>query len=375
MTARRIPLARPDLGELEIDAVAQVLRSGWVTQGPTVAQFEAAFASIHGVDYAVACSSGTAALHLALLALGIGAGDEVIVPSFTWIASANAVLYCGATPVLADIDPVTYNLTPETIRPCLSERTRAVMPVHMFGLPADVTAIRAALSERVFIVEDAACAAGGRAPAGMTGSLGDVAAFSFHPRKSITTGEGGMVTTMNPAVADRVRAFRNHGAVAPKSIDGPWVMSDFPMVGFNYRMSDILAAVGSVQLGKLDGYIAERARLAEGYARRLGNLGWLALPGTPAGYRHAWQSYVVSVRNPSPVTRNEAMRRLAAAGVETRPGTHAIHLQACYRERFGLHPDAFPYARDAAEQSFALPLYAGLTEDDQDYIAATLLAA
>ena len=374
MSKPRIPLAAPDFGDSEIDAVAEVLRSGWVTQGPQVQRFEKAFAAHHALGHAVACTSGTAALHLALMALGIGPGDEVVVPSFTWIASANVVRFCGATPVLADIDPQTFNMTADTLKPRLTDKTRAVICVHMFGLPADVASIRRVLPAGVHLVEDAACAAGARTPEGFVGGLGDIAAFSFHPRKSITTGEGGMVTTNSGAHADAVRMLRNHGAAAQSDgLSAPWDMGTFPVFGLNYRMSDILAAVGSVQLDRLDSFIDRRAALSAGYTARLGGLQWLCLPEAPAGVRHAWQSYVVSVTADAPAGRNDIMTMLAEAGISTRPGTHAVHMQACYRDAYGYRTDDLPHARDAAAQSLALPLFNALREDELDYICDVLL--
>ena len=265
---RRIPIASPCLGEEEWEACREPLLSGWLTQGPQVAAFEREFAERRD-SQAIATTSCTTALHLALAAAGLNAGDEVIVPAFTWVATANVVRYCGATPVFVDVDPATYNLDPEQLAAGLSPRTRGVIPVHLFGLCADLGAIRRNLPADVFVLEDAACAAGASYHGRPAGGLGDAAAFSFHPRKAITTGEGGMVTTNDASLADRARQLRNHGASISEEDrhrgPQPFLMADYDEVGFNYRMTDLQAAVGLVQLGKLDRFVAERQRWADWY--------------------------------------------------------------------------------------------------------------
>ena len=377
--SRDIAIARPCMGEEEWQALREPIMSGWLTQGPKVAAFERRFAEIHGVRHAVATTSCTTALHLALLAVGTGPGDEVIVPAFTWVASANAVLYCGATPVFVDIDPVTFNMEVDRALAEVTERTRAVMPVHLFGLCADVTRLRAGLPETVAVVEDAACAAGARLGERFAGGLGDVAAFSFHPRKSVTTGEGGMIATDDDVIAARVRQCRNHGAAVSEEQrhagPKPYLLPDFDMLGFNYRMTDLQGALGLVQIEKLEGFIAERARWAAWYRAALADLDWLRLPEEPAQGRHAWQAFVCTV-DPAraPMTRNEMMERLHAAGVATRPGTHAVHMLGYYRERYGFEPDTFPVARDAELHSLALPLHNRMTRDDYGHVNDSLRA-
>ena len=371
---REIPIARPSVGEEEWQALREPIMKGWLTQGPKVAAFERRFAELHGVNHAVATTSCTTALHLALLAVGAGPGDEVIVPAFTWIASANAVLYCGATPVFVDVDPLTFNMDVEQALAAVTERTRAVMPVHLFGLCADTERLRAGLPETVAVVEDAACAAGARLGGRFAGGLGNVAAFSFHPRKSVTTGEGGMVTTDDGATAARVRRLRNHGAsiseeqrhAGPK----PYLMADYDVLGFNYRMTDLQGALGLVQIEKLEGFVAERARWAAWYRDALANIDWLALPQEPAQGRHAWQAFVCTVDpTRAPMTRNEMMERLHAAGIATRPGTHAVHMLGHYREHYGLTPDSFPVARACDRDTLALPLHNAMGEDDYVHVA------
>jgi dTDP-4-amino-4,6-dideoxygalactose transaminase len=376
---RRIQIATPSLGEEEWQALREPIFSGWLTQGPKVAAFEKAFAQQHEVRHALATTSCTTALHLALLALGIGPGDEVIVPAFTWVATANAVLYCGARPVLADVDRHSFNLDPASVAQRLSPATKAVIAVHLFGLCADMAGLRAVLPEGVAIVEDAACAAGARYEGRPAGGLGDVAAFSFHPRKSITTGEGGMVTTDDAAVASRVDSLRNHGASVSEETrhhgPRPYLLPDFDVLGYNYRMTDLQGAVGLVQLGKLERFIDERASWARWYREHLAGLDWLRLPQEPNRGRHAWQAFVCYVDpEKAPLPRNEIMERLQDQGVSTRPGTHAIHMLGYYRAQFGLGDDDFPAARDCDRHTMAIPLHNRMTAEDFAYVVDCLKA-
>ncbi len=371
--SRKVQIAQPAVGEEEWQAVREPLLSGWMTQGPKVAAFERAFARRHDVAHALATTSCTTALHLALAALGIGPGDEVIVPSFTWVATANAVLYCGATPVLCDVDRRTNTIDPQSMRAKLTARTKAVIAVHLFGLCADMDALRAVLPGGVKIVEDAACAAGAAYRGVAAGALGDVACFSFHPRKSITTGEGGMVTTNDADLARRADVMRNHGASISEEQrhhgPQPYLLASFDELGFNYRMTDMQAAIGLVQLEKLDAFIAERDRWARFYRQELGDLDWLAHPVAPNDGRHAWQAYVTYVDpQRAPLPRNEVMARLHAMGVATRPGTHAVHMLGYYRERFGYAADDLPGARDCERNTMAIPLHNRMSEDDYAYV-------
>ena len=368
---RKIAIAAPSTGDEEWQALRVPLQSGWLTQGPQVAAFERAFAVRHGVSHALATTSCTTALHLILAALGIGPGDEVIVPSFTWIATANTVVYCGATPVFADVDPLSGNIAPASVRARLTPRTRAVIVVHLFGLCADVDAVTAA-APGIPLIEDAACAAGASYRGRQVGTLGLAAAFSFHPRKSITTGEGGMVTTGDARLAAIIASLRNHGAEAPEE-PRPHLLPEFNLLGYNYRMTDLQGAVGLVQLRKLDRFIDERAQWARWYREQLGEVAWLRQPLAPADGRHGWQSYVCRVDETcAPAPRDELMDRLQQQGVATRPGTHAVHLLGYYRQRYGLLPGHCPVAADLSRTTMAIPLHNRMTPEDYAHVVAAI---
>jgi len=370
---RTIQIALPDTGEDEWQAVKEPILSGWLTQGAKVAEFEKKFAQRHQVGHALAVTSCTTGLHLALAALGIGPGDEVIVPAFTWIATANVVLYCGATPVFVDVQRDTFNIDPTQIAEKVTDRTKAIILVHLFGLCADVDAIRTAIPGHVKLIEDAACATGANYKGNWAGTLGNVASFSFHPRKSITTGEGGMVTTNEAELAERMNQMRNHGATVSEEQrhhgSQPYILPDFNLLGFNYRMTDLQGAVGIVQLAKLDGLINERAKWANWYGEQLSNIEWLKLPQEPEGGRHGWQSFVTYVvPEKAPMSRNDIMKILQEKGISTRPGTHAVHMLGLYKERLGTMPDDFPVARDCDQNTMAIPLHNRMTEDDYQYV-------
>jgi perosamine synthetase len=372
-----IPIALPSIGEEEVEAARAVLLSGWLTQGPRVAAFERAFADRHAVRRALAVTSCTTGLHLILAALGIGPGDEVIVPAFTWVSTANVVLYCGATPVFADVDRTSFNIDVADCARRVTPRTKAVIAVHLFGLCADIAGLRAALPGHVPIIEDAACAAGAACAGRPAGGLGLAAAFSFHPRKSITTGEGGMVTTDDEALADRMDALRNHGASVSEEQrhrgPRPYLLPEFNLLGFNYRMTDLQGAVGLAQLAKLDRFIEERRARAAWYRDRLGHLNWLSLPEEPEGGRHAWQAYVTYVDpERAPLPRNAIMERLQQLGIATRPGTHAVHMLGHYRNRFGFVPEDRPGARDCDANTMAIPLHNRMSEDDYGRVVAAI---
>ena len=374
---RQIQISLPSTGDEEWQSTRESFNSGWLTQGPKVAAFEKAFAERHQVKHALATTSCTTGLHLILAAMEVEPGDEVIVPAFTWVATANVVLYCGATPVFVDVDPRTNNIDLADLARRLTSRTKAVIAVHLFGLCVDMEALRRVLPQHVRIVEDAACAAGASYRGVPAGGLGDAAAFSFHPRKSITTGEGGMVTTNDVALADTMNMLRNHGASISEEQrhkgPRPYLLPEFNLLGFNYRMTDLQGAVGLVQLGKLDRFISERQRWAEYYREHLADLPWLRMPVFPEGGGHAWQAFVTYVDpKQAPLPRNEIMERLQSKGVSTRPGTHAVHMLGYYRERLGLKADDYPGARDCDANTMAIPLHNRMSEEDYQYVVECL---
>ncbi|RDH43200.1 DegT/DnrJ/EryC1/StrS family aminotransferase [Zooshikella ganghwensis] len=373
MIKKNIAISLPCTGEDEWLAIKDPIVSGWLTQGVKVNEFENEFAKKHGVKHALATTSCTTGLHLILVAMGIGPGDEVIVPAFTWVATANVVLYCGATPVFADIDPKTNNIYPSEILKKITDQTKAVIVVHLFGLCADMRSIRKYLPSHIKIIEDAACAAGASYHGVSAGGLGDAAAFSFHPRKSITTGEGGMITTNDTYLAEKMVKLRNHGAevseeqrhLGPK----PYLLPDFNLLGFNYRMTDLQGAIGLVQLQKLERYVKERRYWADYYSKQLKDVEWIGIPEVPDGIVHAWQAYVLYIYSEkSPLTRNEIMEVLQSKGISTRPGTHAVHMLNYYAERFGLASQDYPNAKLCNDNTMAIPLHNRMEADDYQYV-------
>ena len=376
---RQIQISLPSTGEEEWQAAKEPLMSGWLTQGPRVAEFERAFAARHQVKHALAVTSCTTGLHLALAALGTGPGDEVIVPAFTWVATANVVVYCGATPVFTDVDPVTNNICPRDLARRVTSRTKAVVVVHLFGLCANMEEIRKAIPAHVHIVEDCACAAGASWRNTPAGGLGVCGVFSFHPRKSITTGEGGMFTTNDDQLAEVANSLRNHGASISEEQrhrgPTPYLLPEFNLLGFNYRMTDLQGAVGVVQLTKLDRFIAERDRWAQWYMQQLAGISWLRMPQRPADGSHAWQAFVTCV-DPvkAPMPRNRIMELLQSAGVATRPGTHAVHMLGYYANRCSLKPTDFPGAMACDRNTMAIPLHNRMNESDYQHVVACLTA-
>lgn len=367
-----IPVMRPVLGDAEAEAVAEVVRSGWVAQGPRVAEFERAFAARVGAGYGIATSSCTTALHLALHALGVGAGDEVVVPSLSFIATANAVRHCGATPVFADIDPRTGNLTPETVRVALTSRTAAVLVVHQAGVPADVAGIGRTCGE-LPVVEDAACAAGSTSGGRPVGAGALLAAWSFHPRKLLTTGEGGMLTTDDGDAAARLRRLREHGmsvSAADRHAAGRNVVEEYGETAFNFRMTDIQAAMGLVQLDRLPGIVARRRELARRYTELLAPLGLETVADPAEGTSNFQSFWVVLPAGAPPVS--EVLATLAAAGVGARRGIMAAHLEPAYAG----HPHGpLPHTEYLTARSLILPLHHELTDDEQRTVVAELATA
>jgi perosamine synthetase len=363
----RVPISKPYFGEEERAALLEPLETGWVVQGPKVAEFERLFAEFAGSPFAVATTSCTTALHLALVVAGIGPGDEVIVPAFTWVASAN-------------LD--TFNLDAARVEAAITARTKAIMPVSLFGISAPLEPVLQIARRRgLTVVEDAACAVGAWYRGHHAGTLADIGCFSFHPRKSITTGEGGMVITGDAAIAERLRSLRDHGASVSDLVrhtgSRSYLLPEFNMVGYNYRMTDLQGALGVTQMGRLEWILAQRTRLAERYDEALAGLGWLRPPVVPEHCQHGYQAYVCLYQAEPPtldrverlhVQRNALMDRLEAAGVATRPGTHAVHLLGYYRDKYGLQPTDFPNAYLADRLTLTLPLYAQLTDEEQAYV-------
>jgi dTDP-4-amino-4,6-dideoxygalactose transaminase len=333
--------------------VAEVLAGGQLTMGPKVGELERALADAVGTAQAVVVSSGTAALHLGLLALGVGPGDEVIVPAYTFPATANAVALCGARPVLVDVDPDTFCVEPAAVVDAVTSRTRAVLAVHLFGRPVDWEALQTAVPQEVALVEDAAGALGARYRGTPCGALGAVGCLSFHPRKIVTTGEGGAVTTDEDEIADAVRRLRHHGIAT----SGPM---DIVHPGFNYRLPDVLCALGIPQVERLEQLLRARERVAALYEERLAHL--VATPAAADGDRHGWQAYVVRLDR-----RDEALEALRAQGIEAQIGTYAVHQLAAYRDQ-----GPFPGADRAFARALALPFATSMTEGDIDRIAAAL---
>lgn len=372
-----IPIALPLLDESEADAAREAVLSGWVSQGPQVAAFEREFAALVDAPFACAVSNCTTALHLALTAVNIKPGDEVITTSHSFIATANCIKYVGATPVFVDIDPETYNIDPVRVAEAITPRTRAILAVHQMGMPCDLAALTAlAKKHDLILIEDAACAVGSEIRIaehwGRIGKPhGDIACFSFHPRKVITTGEGGMLTTSNPEFDGKFRLLRQHGMSVPDTVrhGSPQVIfEDYLVVGYNYRMTDMQAAVGRKQLTKLPDIVKRRRALAAGYAELLGNIEGLSLPLEPDWARSNWQSYCV--RLPSKVDQKATMQKLLDKGIATRRGIMCSHREAPYVNDAPRHD--LRHSESAQDHAILLPIYAQMAEKDLVYVADTL---
>ncbi len=362
-----VPLARPVVGEEEERLVLEVLRSGQLSLGPFLERFERDFAAFLGAPLASAVSSGTAGLHLALRAVSVGEGDEVITSPFSFVASANAAIYERARPVFADIDPLTLNLDPRAAAAAVTSRTRALLPVHIFGYPADMRAFEALASRHgLGIVEDACEALGARHGDGpAVGARGNPAVFGFYANKQLTTGEGGMVTLASPEQKAIIDSERNQG----RAPDMGWL--DHDRLGFNYRLSELGCALGVAQLGRLEGMLAERRAAAELYREALAGIEQLELPCPDSGGdERGWFVFVVQL--PARIDRDAAVGALGRMGIQSKPYLPAIHLMSLYRERYGHRPGQFPVCEDVAARSLALPFFPGITEGQVGRVAEAL---
>ena len=367
-----IVFSRPDFGEEEAQAAAEAVRSGWVVGGPRLAAFETRFAELGGARHAVGVSSWTTGAFLVLHAWGLGPGDEVIVPSLTFIASVNVVRHVGAQPVFVDIDPRTFNIDPDQIEPLISPHTKAIIAVDQLGLPCDMDRIQSiARRHDLKVLDDAACALGGHNQGRPVGSLAEVSVFSLHARKIVTTGEGGMILTDDDALAERLRRLRHQGmSLSDYARHGasPTLFETYPEVGFNCRITDVQAAVGTVQLKRLEYMLARRQAIAETYNAALAGHPFLSPPHVPEGITHSWQSYQVTLRNEAPLSRNQLMERLWARGIPTRRGVMASHLEEAHFE----HRVHLPQTERIAASTFQLPMHSGLTPNQQHQVLAEL---
>jgi perosamine synthetase len=358
-------LSIPSLGSEEERAVTEVLRSGYLVQGKKVAAFEGVVADYLGVKHAVAVNSGTSALHLALLALGLGPNDEVIVPDYTFPATINVVELAGARPIVVDIEPHTFNIDVEKVQRAITPRTKAVIPVHLFGQSADLSPLlKLAKKHRLHVIEDAACVLGAEYKGCKCGTLGDMGCFSFHPRKIITTGEGGMIVTSKKNLAQQLRVLRNHGMTyGEKGID-------LVAAGFNYRMTEMSAAMGLVQMSKLARLIGIRQRIAREYTQALKGIPWIKIPVTGTGNSHVFQAYIIQVY-PS-INRNRLMDYLKSRGIEVNFGTYAIHRLSFYKNKYGLKVKDYPVAEQIFQTTVALPFFEQITKNQILKVANTL---
>lgn len=390
----KVPIARADLTQFEISSVLEPLQNGWLVQGPKVQEFEQKWSHFTDAEHSIAVTSCTTALNLALAALGIGRGDEVIVPAFTWISTANVVEHLNATVVFCDINPRTFNIDIEDANSKVTPKTKAIMPVHLFGLSADMDGLLELASRKgLSVVEDAACGFGATYKGRHVGTFGDVGAFSFHPRKAITTGEGGMVTTSDPELATTMRRLRDHGAAISDlqrhTGPRPYLLPEFPDAGYNYRMTDLQGALGSAQMNRAQEIVQERRRLAARYDEAFSNLDWLETPFRHEDYGHGYQSYACLFR-PIDVyaavrdkdidrleeihhVRDEWMDSLQLAGISTRPATHAVHMLEFYRKKYQHSAQDFFGAYAAYTCSISLPLFHGMLQEEQDYVISEVL--
>jgi dTDP-4-amino-4,6-dideoxygalactose transaminase len=370
----KVPFARPLFGEEEINTLAEVIRSGWVTQGPRVAEFEKAVADYVGAKFAIATTSCTTAMHLTMYLNGVTTGDEVIMPTSTCMATANAILHTGAMPVFVDIDPRTFNLDPEKVEEAVTPRTKCIIAIHQIGLPADMDPINRIAQERgILVIEDAGVGLGASYWGKRIGGLGNPTCFSFHGRKIITTGEGGMITTNDEAFAQRARIVRSHGA-AISDVERHKAMgaliTQYPEMGYNYRMTDFQGAVGVEQMKRLPHILARRRELAKRYDKLLSDFDGISPPYVPDYMEHSYQSYMITFSSKLKVDRDELLRAMSARNISCRHGIAPLHQEPYFKKLLG--EVYLPVSEDIAHRTLILPLFPEMTEEQQDFVVRNL---
>lgn len=372
----KIPVAKPYLGEEEAQLAYDTILTNWVTQGPRVAEFEEKFAQYVGSEYAVAVSNCTTALHLSLIVAAIGPGDEVICPSMSYIATANSIVYVGATPVFAEVKSETYNIDPKDVELKITSKTKAIIGVHQIGMPFEIDEIKELCRKHnLILIEDAACAAGSAYKGNKIGFHSDLVCFSFHPRKVITTGDGGMITTSNAEYAERLKRLRQHGMSVNdrvRHLSDKVIVEDHLEVGYNYRMTDIQAAVGIRQLEKLDSIVKRRRKIANFYLNELKDIDCIRLPYESKNDVTNWQSFSIYLKSNCPISRNDLMQQLLDWGISTRRGIMTSHRETAYTNR-GVDI-SLPVSEDAADRSIVLPLYVPMSQEEMDYVIKHLKA-
>ncbi len=382
----KVPIARTKLDEKDFNIIKKPLESGWLVQGPYIKEFEDKWSDFINVKHSIAVTSCTTALHLSLAALGLNRDDEVIVPAFTWISSANVVEHLNATVVFCDINLKTFNIDVNQIESKITHKTKAIIPVHLFGLSADMDPIlNIAKKHNLWVIEDAACGFGAKYKDSFVGTFGDTGCFSFHPRKAITTGEGGMITTNNDTLAEKLRSMRDHGAAMSDFQrhhgSRPYLLAEHPYAGYNYRMTDIQASIGVTQMERANNIINERQQLAAKYTAALKKLDFFQLPYESNDTCHGYQSYPCiynyknqNIQNVKDINdkRNNFMDALQKDGVSTRPATHAVHMLEYYKKKYNIDPKDFPNSYFANECSISFPLFNGITNKEQKYVIETI---
>ena len=382
----KIPIAKTEFIKEDFENILKPLESGWVVQGMYVKEFEDKWCQFTKAKNSIAVTSCTTALHLSLAAWGIKSGDEVILPAFTWIATANAAEYLNAKPVFCDINPDTFNIDVGKIESLITKKTKAIVPVHLFGLPADMDVIMDIAKKRnLIVIEDAACGFAAKYKGVHVGNFGNAGCFSFHPRKAITTGEGGMITTSDVRLAGKMRSMRDHGAAMEAHNDNtqqkPYLLPEFPYLGYNYRMTDIQASIGSTQMNRAGDIFEKRNKIAMKYIDALKDIEWLVKPFSNDEYRHGFQAFVCMFQNKKITIdniyevnkkRNDFMDYLFEKGISTRPGTHAVHNLQYYKQKYDIKHEDFFNSYLADKCSIAFPIFPSMTEEESDFIISCI---